>query len=201
MRSVRFRLLALAMLAVMTLYAETRAATPASPPVPAVWERHALIVALTGLPRSYDCREVWYRFRGLLLAIGAEPDSVSVTAYHCPGPSPSAELQFALPGALPARQRGLADFQAIPTAVTVAPGSPAHFESGDCEFVRQLRDELLSSLPLKVDGPPLSCGAAPARGQLAYQLRIHSLQSPTTAAGAATMLSPSAKRPGALPTS
>ena len=40
---------------------------------PAEWVRHNLIVKLHDLPKRYSCNDLWYRFRDILLDIGARP--------------------------------------------------------------------------------------------------------------------------------
>src|SRR4029077_17592497 len=59
------------------------AATLGSPPVPqpGAWIPFDLVVNLQDLPKSYSCDELWYKFRDVLLAIGARP--ANIIAFRC----------------------------------------------------------------------------------------------------------------------
>jgi hypothetical protein len=136
------------------------------PEVPALWARHALIVDLNELPRTYTCDELWYRFKALLLELGALADSVNIMPYDCSTRSPSVEVQFALPAALPATQASVADFEARAQSIRISAGHPLPFAAGDCELVRQIGDVLLPELPVRSVRFQGDCGAAPQRFDL-----------------------------------
>lgn len=160
-------------------------ATPASL-TPAVWFSHVIIVDLDNLPKRYTCDELWYRFRAVLLSVGARPD-LQITPYHCDERSPSVELQFSLPRAIESGQRQLADLQAANSSITLEPGRPTPLDSADCELMRQVNDELFSALPLHVVSFHLSC-AAPQTAHHHFKLTLQALtpQSQTGAAGTAS---------------
>jgi hypothetical protein len=149
----------------------------ASPAVPAIWSRRAVIVDLTDLPRVYSCDELWYRFRDLLLAIGARPYP-HILAYKCGTTeaqstrSPSVQLQFELPDALPASDSRYADVAAVRSTIRLAPGRLASWTRGDCELLKQVSSELLAALPVHALGTALACpapGAPAARFALEVQ--------------------------------
>ncbi len=152
-----------------------RGAAPAPQSLPAVWSPHALIVDLNSLPRAYNCRELWYRVRGVLLTIGADPESAKVVPYQCNSRSPSVEVQFALPETLKPDQGRLAEFEALEQTVTLGPGHPESLDRSDCELLRQIREQLLSQLPLKILGPGLEC-AGKSAGKTPYALQVRALR-------------------------
>jgi hypothetical protein len=161
------------------------------PEVPAMWARHALIVDLDDLPKSYTCDELWYRFRALLLQLGARADSLNIMPYHCTTRSPSVEVQFAMPEALSAARAGVADFQAHSQTVSIFAGHPAPFDAGDCELMRQIHDVLLPELPVQVVRFQASCTAAdPARQHFDLQLQAFERE-PRVAPAAAPQAAPS----------
>ncbi len=160
-------------------------ATPASD-MPAVWFSHAIIVDLDNLPKRYTCDELWYRFRAVLLSIGARPD-LQITPYHCDERSPSVELQFSLPHAIESGQRQLADLRAADNSITLEPGQPTPLDSADCELMRQVKDELFPELPVHIVSFHLSC-AAPQTAHHHFKLTLQALtpQPQTGAKGAAS---------------
>jgi hypothetical protein len=152
------------------------------PRVPALWAPHALIVDLDDLPKTYTCDELWYRFRALLLDLGARADSLNIMAYHCTTRSPSVEVQFALPEVLPRARSGVADFEARAQTVRVFAGHPAPFDAGDCELVRQIRDVLLPELPVQVVSFQGSCAShTPARRRFDLELQAFEHENPAAA--------------------
>jgi hypothetical protein len=160
------------------------AAAPQSPEIPAVWIPHAIIVNLDALPKRYSCDELWYRFRAILLSIGARPD-LKVVPYHCDGQSPSVQLQFSLPDAVQGAQVRLADLKASNDTITLEPGRPAPLEVVDCELVRQIKDELFTALPVRVVSAELSCAVVSSshgRFRLSLQALRPELHSESAAA-------------------
>jgi len=146
---------------------------------PAEWRSFDLLVDLESLPRPYTCTELWYRLRDLLLAIGARPD-LRIVPYHC-GPtraessrSPSVELQFRLPRALPAADARYADVPVVRATVRLAPGTLRSFTEEDCELLRQLATLLLPALPVHPLGAGLSC-PAPGAARHSFALEVQTL--------------------------
>jgi hypothetical protein len=160
----------------------------ASPAVPAIWSRRAVIVDLTDLPRVYSCDELWYRFRAVLLAIGAQSDSTNIMPYNCTSRSPSVEMQFALPRGLPRAETKLADFRAAEKTVTLQPGQPAPFDASDCELMQQIEDEFLSTLPLTIVSVDTTCRPRRHRPE-SYRVQLEAL-APDTATSRSAGASP-----------
>ncbi len=134
---------------------------------PAVWVPHDMIVDLTNLPRRYSCDDLWYKFRDVLLELGARPD-MRILAYRCEaalGPrarSPSVHLRFDLPSPVDRAQARWADVTVTSTTVRIAPGHPASIDGRDCTLLKQMKSGLLDPLAVKVTTFDLAC-AAPQR--------------------------------------
>ena len=79
-------------LAVLAMLAPgAAAAATARTDTPAQWRTYDLLIDLQDLPRSYSCTQLWYKFRDLLLHIGAR-HYMLIEPERC-----------ALPGGAPAR--------------------------------------------------------------------------------------------------
>ncbi len=160
----------------------------ATPPedTPAVWISHAIIVDLDNLPKRYTCDELWYRFRAVLLSIGARP-GMKITPYHCDDRSPSVEVQFSLPQAIQGAQVRFADLEAANNTITLEPGRPTPLDSADCELMRQIKDGLFPELPVHVVSFRLAC-AAPQTVHHHFKLTLQAL-TPQSRTGAAVTAS------------
>jgi hypothetical protein len=169
------------LLSVLVVFGAACAATPQSP-TPAIWIPHAIIVDLD-LPKRYSCDELWYRFRGILLSIGANPD-LKVVPYQCDSQSPKVQLQFSLPEPVDRPHARFADLQAVNDTITLEPGHPMPLEAADCELVRQIKDELLTELPVRVLSAELSCAAAPTT-HTRFRLSLQALRADSPSASAA----------------
>ena len=131
------------------------ASTLQVPDTPAIWVPHAIILDLDSLPKRYSCDDLWYRFRALLLSIGAQP--TSVMPYHCDSRSPSVELQFSIPRAVQAAEVRYSDLQAVNDTVLLEPARPAPFDAADCELMRQIKDQFFPTLPVHLLDFRLNC--------------------------------------------
>jgi hypothetical protein len=139
-------------------------AQPSSPQYPAwaTWAQKDLIIKLDPLPKRYSCNALWYKFRDVLLAVGAKP-GISVLVYPCDGKAdlaaidPNVHLQFLMPELLPKTTAGWAQFKAAPRRVELAPGHPASLDAADCDLLRQMKADLLDSLAQHVDHSDLTC--------------------------------------------
>jgi hypothetical protein len=176
MRAGHPAMIAITLVAAMTACAMAHAASTSPPSVPAVWTAHTILVRLSHLPKAYSCKELWYKFQAVLLSLGARADTVSVLTYDCPGPSPSVQLEFAFPHALPRSRERLADLQAAQRTVTLAPGQPAPLDAGDCQLVRQITAGFFTELPVRVLSSSLECGWRRA-GQAAFRVSLQALES------------------------
>ena len=141
-------------------------ASAAQAATPAQWRTFDLLVRLQDLPRSYSCPDLWYRFRDVLLAIGArqymliEPYSCAVKG-GAPALSPSVHLKFQLPHPLKAEDARYADVSSVQKEVRLAPGRPGSLQADDCVLVQQMQGVLLASLPLRITASDFRCSASP----------------------------------------
>jgi hypothetical protein len=138
-------------------------------PRAAVWSPHALIVDLPNLPKHYTCDELWYKFRDVLLAIGARPD-LSILPYQCEGRSnslnysPRVQLEFSIPREVTGNDRRWAELQVMAKSIRLEPGTPGHLDGGDCALLDQMRSTLLRSIGDSVTDVQLPCQAPQASG-------------------------------------
>jgi hypothetical protein len=129
---------------------------------------HNLIVHLNHLPKRYSCNDLWYRFRDILLEIGARSD-LKILPYRCESAlgeaarSPSVQLQFQLAEVLSGKQARWADVQVIKSTVVLGPGNPKSLDAADCELLQQVKDTLLSQLSTPVVSYHLACHAPTGR--------------------------------------
>jgi hypothetical protein len=147
---------------------------------PAQWRSFNLLVELRDLPHNYTCDDLWYRFRDLLLAIGARPMTLKVLPYQCSnapaasGRSAQVQVEFELPVALTAAEARYADAAAVRRRVRLAPGTLKHLTQADCELLEQMNAGLLVALPVQVLSPPLDC-RAPAAAHGSFALEVQAL--------------------------
>jgi len=174
------------------------AAAPA-PVRPAQWRSHDIIVDLHNLPIRYTCDDLWYKFRDVLLALGARP-AMQILAYRC-GPqfgelanSPSVQLHFTLPEPLDTEQARWADMDAETRNVQLTPGHPGSLLNSDCDLVRQMKDQLLTALPERVISFKLAC-AAPRSARRPFEVTVQTLTPVSTSARVAAQVSPASQLP------
>ena len=179
MRSKRW-LFVLGLLVALTSAWDAEAATASQPGHPASWRPYDLLLDLHDLPQRYSCDDLWYKFRDVLLAVGARPD-VKILVYRCEqgltdrkARSPRAQLQFSMPELLSPAQSRWAQLQAVTTTVRLAPGHPASLQSSDCELMRQVKDGLLESLSQRVVSFNLAC-AAPRSARWPFSVTVQAL--------------------------
>ena len=143
---------------------------------PTEWVRHDLLVDLRDLPKRYTCNELWYRFRDVLVTIGARP--VKVLPYRCEsalgsgGRSPRVHLTFDMPQALPG-PHGTGESAVLET-LHVAAGNPQSLGRDDCDLLRQIKDTLFASLHLHVVDYSLQC-RAPANARPRFGVSVQAL--------------------------
>lgn len=154
-------------------------AAPLAASQPAVWIKHDIVVHLENLPRRYSCDDLWYKFRDVLLKLGARPN-MQILAYRCESVlgviarSPSVHLQFEMPEAVQGADVRWADMQAQSRTVRLEPGQPASLNPSDCELLRQIKGALLPALSDHVLGYHLACQAAPG-SQQAFSVSVQAL--------------------------
>ncbi len=165
--------------AVVVLTVSATAATAAERPMPAVWTAHTLIVDLRNLPQHYSCDELWYKFKAVLLTLGARSD-MKILPYRCersPGStvySPKVQLEFSSPRAVSAKDAQWADMQALSKSIRLEPGSPDRIDAKDCDLLAQIKSTLLPYLGDAVTGFNLAC-QAPQSAEPLFGLTITAL--------------------------
>jgi hypothetical protein len=154
-------------------HAEASAATtPAA--VPAEWRTYDLLVQFRDLPKTYSCDDLWYRFRDVLLTLGARA-YMTLTPYDCgyvgggEARSPRVELKFQLPQLLHGEDTRYAQMSAVNREVRLAPGTPHSLRAEDCELMKQLQNTLLAALPVQVTAAPFSCSGPASTYSLTLQ--------------------------------
>ena len=166
-----------ATLAVVLLFSlaalPARAVAGAAPTKPAVWFAHDMIVDLQDLPRRYSCDDLWYRFRDVLLSIGARQD-MQIFPYQCNTRSPRVHLQFSLPKTVSGAEVKYASLQAGSETIRLEPGRPRSLAASDCALLQQIKDTLLPALPVRVVSYRLTC-AAPNSSHRRFYLSVQAL--------------------------
>lgn len=155
-----------------------RDTTQGSTARPAIWRTYDMIVDFQRLPRTYTCDQLWYEFRGILLRLGAPPAGINILPYDCsPTPdgdlkSPHVEVRFQLPFLLQPGVTG-APIHAVEGTVRLSPGRPKTLHASDCQLLKQIRQTMLASMPVKVDAAHFDCAApAPRSGRFWVTLRL-----------------------------
>jgi hypothetical protein len=165
--------------AVVVLTVSATAATAAERPMPAVWTPHTLIVDLRDLPRRYSCDELWYKFKAVLLTLGARSD-MKILPYRCERSlgstaySPKVQLEFSSPRAVSAKDAQWADMQAVSKSIRLEPGSPDRIDAKDCDLLDQIKSTLLPYLGDSVTGFNLAC-RAPQSAEPQFGLTVTAL--------------------------
>jgi hypothetical protein len=142
-------------------------ATATEPSHPAVWSPHLMIVDVGKLPKRYTCDELWYKFRDVLLAVGARPD-MKILPYGCESRlglrayAPKVQLEFSVPREVSGRAALSADMQAVTKSIRLEPGAPSHIDDQDCDLLRLMKSTLLSYIGVSVADFHLACGAPPS---------------------------------------
>jgi hypothetical protein len=149
-------------------------------PQPAVWVPYDLIVRLEDLPKRYSCDDLWYKFRDVLLVIGAQP-KMQILPYRCEkvlGPtdrSPSVHLQFRMPEVVHGAQSRWSDVNVLASTVLLEPGHPASLDDSDCELLRQIKATLLAALSDRVVNYQLACRAPVTAHRPRFSISVEAL--------------------------
>jgi hypothetical protein len=150
----------------VALAAATQAPAATAPAAaPAEWRTYAVLVDFTELPRTYSCDDLWYKFRDVLLKLGARA-YMTITPYQCgvrgggEARSPQVEVKFQLPQPLHGDAVRYAQISAGDETIKLAPGSPRSLGPDDCELVRQMQQGLLAALPVHVTSSEFRCSGA-----------------------------------------
>ncbi len=163
-------------IAALALIVAFGAANAAGSAQPAVWSPHVLIIDLHNLPRRYTCDELWYKFRDVLVAIGARPD-LKILPYRCErglgsiANSPRVQLEFSLPHVVGGKEATLATVHVHTESIRLEPGAPGHLDNADCALLNQIRGTLLRSIGSDVTDFRLNCQALTA-AEPAFDLTV-----------------------------
>ncbi len=163
-KAIKLNMKALVVSALLAFVAAANAGAPVQPSSnaaaqPAAWLQHDLIVSLHNLPKTYSCNDLWYKFRDVLLELGARAD-YKILPYDCNSRSPQVQLKFMLPQALTPAQKQYADLNATPKTVELQPGKPSTLKTSDCDLVSQMNSYFFPAIPLKVVSAQLECKAS-----------------------------------------
>lgn len=132
-----------------------------------------MIVDLNDLPKQYGCDDLWYRFRDVLLSVGARSD-LKVFPYQCNTRSPRVHLQFSLPKVVSGADVKYASLEAASETIRLEAGHPRSLDVSDCALLQQIKDTLLPALPLRVVGYRLTC-VAPTASHRPFYLSVQTL--------------------------
>jgi hypothetical protein len=165
------------LLAVATAAAAASSRTPATA-APAEWRTYDVLLPFQDLPTSYSCDDLWYKFRDVLLRLGARA-YMTISPYDCgyvgggPALSPRVELKFQLPQVLhgTAAMR-YAQLSVVQRTIRLAPGTPRSLKPRDCALMKQLQSLLFPALPLHVSTSAFSCTQPHASFALAVSASV-----------------------------
>jgi hypothetical protein len=137
------------------------------------------MVSLLNLPRVYSCDDLWFKFRDVLLALGARQD-IKILVYRCGrtagalGHSPAVHLQFSRPELLKGPQSRWAEIEAASETISLSPGQPASLRDSDCELMRQIKDGLLPELTERLISFDFAC-ARPRPSHWPFNVTVEAL--------------------------
>lgn len=121
----------------------------------AAWIDRDINLKLRHLPHNYSCDALWYKLRGILIALGAS-EYMAIRSYRC-GYSPNLSLKFQVLRVVTGSQVGWANTKAAYKVVRLRPGHPEKLDANDCDLVSQLQETLVAALHLPVVASKLEC--------------------------------------------
>jgi hypothetical protein len=147
------------------LFMQASAVSAAEPAQAAYWAQHDEIDYLDNLPRLYSCDELYYKYRDVLLRLGARP-GMKIYAYGCLHDGsvaakgrPHVNLTYEVPKALPPAVSGQSGFPTKLATLHLKPGHPKSLDSGDCILVQDMRDTVLASFSSHIDTGGPNCSS------------------------------------------
>jgi hypothetical protein len=173
--------LALAAGPVLSQAAQTgseRIEAPQTAGQPATWITRDVELNLQSLPKVYSCDDLWYKLRGILLAIGAR-QYMSIRPFYCgqgaanAGRSPMLDLRFQTLRTLSGANVRWAETTAVSKVVRLGPGEPKILDTGDCALLEQLDGTLFAYLNMHVVATDLECSRP--RSAARYSLSVQAL--------------------------
>lgn len=129
---------------------------------PVVWSAYDRVIDLENLPKRYKCDELGSKVRDILLTLGAGPE-LQVVPLSCNTWSPRVRLRFSLLKRVARAKAGAVNLQAVPGTLLLEPGHPPSVTAADCKLLRQLKDVLLPTLPVRVVSYRFTCIEPPSR--------------------------------------
>ncbi len=153
--------------ALATVSLSANAASPVTASVPAYWAPHDEIDELDDLPHPYRCDDLYYKYRDVLLRLGAQP-GMKIYTYGCSragqpaSGTPRVYLTYAVPREMPQSGSASAGLKAARATVKLAPGEPKSLTPDDCVLLNDMRQTVLSSFANSINANALQCSAAKA---------------------------------------
>jgi hypothetical protein len=132
----------------------------------AYWAPHDEIDYLDNLPRTYSCDELYYKYRDILLRVGARPGQIY--SYGCTSKqgaaegTPHVDITYSVTNALPAQIHSNSGLQARLATVRLSPGNPKSLDARDCSLLRDMSQTVLASFSQHIDASRLQCGSMPS---------------------------------------
>lgn len=154
-----------------------RASTPA--PQRAYWAPHDEIDYLDNLPRTYSCDELYYKYRAVLLRLGARPD-MTIYTYGCTGSKgaaanrPHVDLTYTIPQPVPSQLNSNSMLRARLETVEIGVGNPKVLSESDCTLMDDMRQTVLSSFSKDIEVRGSRCGQRGGRSK-PYTLLVQTM--------------------------
>jgi hypothetical protein len=148
-----------------TVSLSANAASSPTTSVPAYWAQHDEIDELGDLPHPYRCDDLYYKYRDVLLRLGAQP-GMKIYAYGCSragqpaSGTPRVDLTYAVPREMPVTGSGGVGLKAARATVKLAPGQPKSLTPDDCILLNDMRQTVLASFANSMNASSLHCNAA-----------------------------------------
>ena len=156
-------------------------ASEASTPVPqrAYWALHDEIDYLDNLPRTYSCDELYYKYRDVLLRLGARSD-MTIYTYGCIGSKgaaadrPHVDLTYMIPQPVPPQLNSNSALRARLETIEIGAGNPKVLSESDCTLMDDMRQTVLSSFSKDIEVRGSRCGQG-ARQSEPYTLFVQTM--------------------------
>jgi hypothetical protein len=139
-------------------------ATIGTPPVQAAeeqayWARHQEVDYLDNLPRPYSCNDLYYKYRDVLIRLGAR--ELTIYTYGCTGRAGAAgnrthvDLSYAVPAPVASTLSSNSALVAREQQIEIGPGEPKSLTEEDCTLMDDMSQTVLSSFAksVEVKGP------------------------------------------------
>jgi hypothetical protein len=155
----------------------SQASTP--PPQRAYWAPHDEIDYLDNLPRTYSCDELYYKYRAVLLRLGARPD-MTIYTYGCSGSKgaaadrPHVDLTYTIAEPIPPQFNSNSTLRARPETVEIGAGNPKVLSQSDCTLMDDMRQTVLSSFSKDIEVRGSRCGQGRRRSE-PYRLFVQTM--------------------------